>query len=306
MSEVIVIGGANLDVKGRSAAGFVPRTSNPGHVVNAVGGVGRNIATNLARLDIKAALISAVGSDEAASLILDATRQSGVDVTMVKRVDGSSGTYLAVLDDKGELAAAISDMTCLETLTVADLAAQASRLKYASLIAADCNLSVECLDWLFDFAEESRIRLLVEPVSVSKAQKLKRLKTRRRVFAITPNADQFGALTSAAVGDSKAFAALHAMGYANIVVHRGSSGAVSSDGATGPIAIPALTIGPVADVTGAGDAAVAGLICGLLEGYDLVRSTRLGQAAAAIKIGSAASVSPGLNRVSLFSLAGIP
>jgi sugar/nucleoside kinase (ribokinase family) len=73
-----------------------------------------------------------------------------------------------------------------------------------------------------------------------------------------------------------------------------------------PVAVEARRIGPVADVTGAGDAAVAGLICGFLEGYDLVRSARLGQAAAAIKIASAASVSPGLNRVSVFSLAGIP
>ena len=304
MGEVIVIGGANLDVKGKSAVGFVPRTSNPGHVMTGVGGVARNIAANLARLDIKAALISAVGSDEAGNRILDVTRQAGVDVTMVKRVDGSSGTYLAVLDDKGELHGAISDMTCLEALTVADLAAQASRLKSASLIAADCNLAIECLDWLFAFAEENRIRLLIEPVSVPKAQKLKRLRRGGRAFAVTPNADQFASLTGAAVDDPKAFAALHAMGYANIVVHRGRAGAILSDGAARPIAIPAQATGPVADVTGAGDAAVAGLICGFLQGYDLARSARLGQAAAAIKIASAASVSPGLNRVSLFTLAG--
>ncbi len=304
MAEVIVIGGANLDVKGKSAAGFLARTSNPGHVVTAVGGVGRNIAANLARLDVKTALISAVGSDESGRRILDVTRQAGVDVAMVKRVDGASGTYLAVLDENGELAAAISDMTCLEALTAADLAAQANRLKSASLIAADCNLSVACLDWLFAFAEENRIRLLIEPVSVPKAQKLKRLKPGRRAFAITPNADQFAGLTGSTADDSKAFAALHAMGYANIVVHRGRAGAVASDGVAGPVAIPAQATGPVADVTGAGDAAVAGLICGLLEGYDLVRAVRLGQAAAAIKIASATSVSPVLNRVSLFALAG--
>lgn len=305
MAEVIVIGGANLDVKGKSAARFLARTSNPGHVVTGVGGVARNIAANLARLDVTTALISAVGSDEAANRILGATRQSGVDVAMVKRVDGSSGTYLAVLDDKGELAAAISDMACLETLTAADLERHAHRLRNASLIAADCNLAVDCLDWLVDFAGRHGVRLLIEPVSVPKAQKLKRLKPGRRTFAITPNADQFAALTGGTHDDPKAFAALHAMGYANIVVHRGRAGAISSDGATGPLAIPALTIGPVADVTGAGDAAVAGLICGFLQGYDLVRSARLGQAAAAIKIASAASVSPGLNRVSLFALAGI-
>ncbi len=306
MPEVIVIGGANLDVKGRSAGGFVPRTSNPGRVVTTVGGVARNIAANLAHLDVKSALISAVGSDQAGRRILDVTRQAGVDVAMVKRVEGASGSYLAVLDDKGELVAAISGMTCLEALTGADLEAQAMRLQSASLIAADCNLAVDCLDWLFAFTDENRIRLLIEPVSVPKSQKLKQLKRGGRAFAITPNADQFAALTGGTVEEPGTIAALHAMGYANIVVHRGAAGATVSDGTGVPVAVEAREIDHVADVTGAGDAAVAGLICGFLEGYDLVWSARLGQAAAAIKIASAASVSPGLNRVSLFSLAGIP
>jgi len=304
MAEVIIIGGANLDVKGRSTADFVPRTSNPGRVVTAVGGVARNIAANLAALDVGTALISVVGSDESGRRILDVTRQAGVDVAMVKRVEGASGTYLAVLDENGELNAAISDMTCLEALTAADLAAQAARLKSASLIAADCNLSVACLDWLFAFTGENRIRLLIEPVSVPKAQKLKRLKRGSRAFAITPNADQFASLTGRTADDPHAIAALHEMGYENIVVHRGAAGAVASDGGARPMAIPAQASGPVADVTGAGDAAVAGLICGLLEGFDLVRAARFGQAAAAIKIPSATSVSPVLNRVSLFALAG--
>ncbi|MGQ0485517.1 MAG: carbohydrate kinase family protein [Hyphomicrobiales bacterium] len=306
MPEVIVIGGANLDVKGKSAGDFVPRTSNPGRVVTTVGGVARNIAGNLAHLDVTAALISAVGSDEAGRRILDVTRETGVDVTMVKRVAGASGNYLAVFDDRGELVAAISDMTCLEALTVADLEAQARRLQSASLIAADCNLAVECLDWLFVFAGENRIRLLIEPVSVPKVQKLKQLKPGLQVFAITPNADQFAALTGGTPDDPGAIATLHAMGYANIVVHRGAAGTIVSDGVTRPTTIPAQAMGAIADVTGAGDAAVAGLICGFLEGCDLVQSARLGQAAAAIRIASAASVSPGLNRVSVFSLAGIP
>jgi pseudouridine kinase len=306
MAEVIVICGANLDVKGMPAGRFVQHTSNPGHVVTTVGGVARNIAANLAHLDVRTALISAVGSDEAGRRILDVTRETGVDVAMVKRVEGASGSYLAVLDDRGELIAAISDMTCLEALTAADLEAQARRLGAASLIAADCNLAVECLDWLFAFADENRIRLLIEPVSVPKAQKLKRLKRGGRAFAITPNADQFTALTGGMADDPGAIAALHAMGYANVVVHRGAAGAIVSDGVARSIVIPAQTVGPVADVTGAGDAAVAGLICGVLEGCDLASSARLGQVAAAIKIASSAPVSPGLNRVSLFSLAGIP
>ena len=50
MELVVVVGGANVDVKARSTAALVARTSNPGTVVRTPGGVGRNVAENLARL----------------------------------------------------------------------------------------------------------------------------------------------------------------------------------------------------------------------------------------------------------------
>jgi pseudouridine kinase len=57
-------------------------------------------------------------------------------------------------------------------------------------------------------------------------------------------------------------------------------------------------------VTGAGDAAVAGLVCGLLEGLALADAARLGQCAAAIKLGSSESVALGLSRDRLMRMAG--
>ena len=63
MPEVIVIGGANVDIKGRSRAAVMPGTSNPGEVIVSPGGVGRNIAENLARLDVSTALLAMTGDD---------------------------------------------------------------------------------------------------------------------------------------------------------------------------------------------------------------------------------------------------
>ncbi|MFC6343949.1 winged helix-turn-helix transcriptional regulator [Nocardioides hankookensis] len=47
---VVVVGGANMDVKARSRRSVVAATSNPGTAAMSAGGVGRNIAENLARL----------------------------------------------------------------------------------------------------------------------------------------------------------------------------------------------------------------------------------------------------------------
>ncbi|MGH2882951.1 MAG: PfkB family carbohydrate kinase, partial [Solirubrobacteraceae bacterium] len=67
---VVVIGGANLDVKARSAARMTAGTSNPGHGSIVAGGVARNIAENLARLGTRTFLVAAIGRDAAGENLL--------------------------------------------------------------------------------------------------------------------------------------------------------------------------------------------------------------------------------------------
>ena len=87
--SAVVIGGANMDVKARSGRPVVAGTSNPGHVVRSPGGVGRNVAENLARLGTPTVLVAAVGSDAVGDELLAATSAAGVDVTFVRRMPGS-------------------------------------------------------------------------------------------------------------------------------------------------------------------------------------------------------------------------
>jgi sugar/nucleoside kinase (ribokinase family) len=86
MPEVVVIGGANMDVKGRAAERHQQGTSNPGTVTVSPGGVGRNIAENLARLGIDAALITALGHDANGALLREACTSAGVDMSMTVKV----------------------------------------------------------------------------------------------------------------------------------------------------------------------------------------------------------------------------
>ena len=303
MPRVIVIGGANVDIKGRAAASYVAGTSNPGEVTVSAGGVGRNIADNLARLGIEVSLITALGPDANGQLLRQACGAAGIDLAMAIAVAAPTGSYLAILDETGELVSAINDMRAIEALTPVQLEACADRLVKADMLVADCNLSVDCLAWLCRFAADHGVRLLIEPVSVPKARKLMAFARSAPVFAVTPNAQQLAAL--AGPDETEAIATFHGFGFANVVLHRGSSGAWASNGAV-VAKIPPVPVSNIADVTGAGDAAVAGLVCGLLEGRSLAESARLGQCAAAIKLSSAQSVASGLSRDSLFRLAGIP
>ncbi len=301
MPRVIVIGGANVDVKGRSVGAFVANTSNPGEVVQSAGGVGRNIAHNLAQLGVKTQLFTAVGNDAQGAQLQRETEAAGVDMALSITVAAPTGTYLAVLDSAGEMVAAINDMRSIGLLEPSHLEQRQQELVQADLLVADCNLSSACLHWLCRFAVAKSKRLLVEPVSVPKIARLAALPKPLGLFALTPNTAQLQALAEAA-DMPMALTRLHAKGITNVVVHRGAQGAVVST-----IGEPAVPIAPhsvmVRDVTGAGDAAVAGFVFGIAEGRTVVEAARLGQAAAAIKLQSADSVARGLSRERLLAVA---
>ncbi|MFI2707875.1 PfkB family carbohydrate kinase, partial [Nocardioides sp. CER28] len=131
MSEVLVIGGANVDLKARSAAPVVAATSNPGSASLTPGGVGRNIAENLARLGTATTLLTAIGPDALGDDLLAATAAAGVGVSLVRRSEVGTGTYTAVLDDGGELVVAVADMAAVESLTPAHITAVRERIAAA-------------------------------------------------------------------------------------------------------------------------------------------------------------------------------
>jgi len=110
MNRVLVIGGINLDIKAKTLGAHVAATSNPSAIVSKPGGVGRNVAHNLGALGIPVSLLSIVGNDAQGAAALAATEEAGVDVSAVTKLEGSTGIYLAVLDQSGELVTAASDM----------------------------------------------------------------------------------------------------------------------------------------------------------------------------------------------------
>ncbi|WP_373502618.1 carbohydrate kinase family protein [Aestuariivirga sp.] len=302
MAKVIVIGGANVDIKGRARSAFVGGTSNPGDVVVSVGGVGRNIAENLVRLGLQVSLLSVLGNDSNGLLVRETTKSAGVDLSLTLTGPAATGTYLVILNRRGELQSAVNDMQNIEWLRPKHLEAVADQLSLADILVADCNIDASCLEWLCTFSARSGVRLVIEPVSVPKARKLLAFRRSKPIFAITPNKQQLEAMT----GQKHlrgAIRELHALGFENVVVHRGAKGAVASSpaGQFDVIAPGALNI---ADVTGAGDAAVAGLIVGILEGMTLWQAATLGQAAAAIKLASLDSVSSELSRDRLKRIIG--
>lgn len=283
MGGILVIGGANLDIKAKTLSTHINATSNPAHIVTKAGGVARNIAHNLARLGAGVQLVTALGNGPEAEMILAETNRAGVDTSHVIRSKKATGTYIAVLDHSGELVTAVNDMEVLEELTPKVIRNLKSQIATSPYVVADCNLTVETLMTLAELCAD---RLIIEPVSVPKSKKLLTLLENHKVFLATPNLDQLEALSGTREIE-KGVRQLFNLGLGNLVIHAGEQGAYAFDGQLiTHIPSQAKTI---VDVTGAGDAATAGLIAGLTQTLPLAKAAELGQKAAAQVIASESS-----------------
>lgn len=302
--SVVVVGGANVDIKARSAQAAHLRTSNPGSAVTTPGGVGRNIAENLARLGSPTHLVAPVGRDAFGDQVVASTRAAGVLVEHLIRADDPTGTYLAVMDADGELLVAVANMGITDRLTVQQLGPARDLLTRADLLVVDGNVPAPALAWLLDQAAALEVPVVIDPVSVAKAAHLREtLVPQRPVLAVTPNHDELCAIVGEAVpatqgAVARAARVLHDKGVQHVWVRRGTRGSLLSsrarDARPDVTSLRAPTV-QVADVTGAGDAMTAAFVHALLRGDAPDDAARFGQLAAALTVAVTETVRPDLS-----------
>lgn len=295
---VVVIGGANIDVKARSTAPAAQQTSNPGRGSMTPGGVARNVAENLARLGTRTHLIAALGRDALGDSLLAQTAAAGVRLDFIRRSEQPTGTYTAILDSDGELIVAVADMAATDTLGPDHLSQARDIIATAGLLVLDGNLAPATLEHARDLADAAQVRTILEPVSVPKAQDLSAAITADRpVYAVTPNREELTALTDLPARTDRqlrlAADSLHRRGVQHAWVRLGARGSMLSTASAEAVFIPAVPT-TVQDVTGAGDSMLAAFCHALLEGQDPVDAARYGHAAAALTIASPHTVRPDL------------
>jgi pseudouridine kinase len=302
--SVVVVGGANMDIKAHSRDAVQLRTSNPGTARTTPGGVGRNIAENLARLGSPTHLVAAIGRDAFGEQVTAMTRAAGVMVDHLVAGDKPTGTYLAVMDANGELLVAVANMVAAESLAVAQLGTVRELVARADLLVLDGNLPPEVCAWLLDIAAVTGVPVVMDPVSVAKARHLATtLSPQRPLLALTPNHDELESVVGEPVEPSRAgilraARKVHDLGVEHVWVRRGTRGSLLSsrgeDGRESVVTIPAPPTRSV-DVTGAGDSMTAGFVHALLRGDSPVEAARFGQVTAALTVASPDTVRPDLS-----------
>ncbi|GAH92127.1 unnamed protein product, partial [marine sediment metagenome] len=143
----------------------------------------------------------AVGDDGEGIRILDETGKAGVKTEqMIISGEHPTGIYLAILDEKGEMEAAVSDMQILEEITVEYLRSKAYLIKESKIVVVDTNIPEESIEYVVDLCNKVKVPLLIEPVSVEKAKKLRGiLNGRWTIDYVTPSRNELESILGAGV-----------------------------------------------------------------------------------------------------------
>ena len=290
--RVIVVGGANTDIGGAPSRPLVRHDSNPGRVTIRHGGVGRNIACDLARLGLEVSFITAVGEDLLSAGVLESCMSCGVDVSLSRTVPGARGSvYLYLTDGMGEMDAAIADMDIVSALTTDYLRPLLEELNSADAVVLDGNLDEGTIAFLCDHVTAP---LYADPVSGAKA--LRFFPVLGRLAAIKPNLVEACALTGKETAEDCAEALLHA-GVGRAFISLGRAGILAASGDE-RVLLPCEPTA-VKNTTGAGDAATAAIVWAGVSGLDLADAALAAVRAGAITAASEETVSPELRAEAL-------
>ncbi len=290
--RMVCIGGAVFDRKYRARQAIIPETSNPVDGSKSFGGVARNVCENLALLGTPVTFLSIVGEDETGGALLDHLRRQGVDTSqVVVAQDRATAEYAAVLDPNGDLVLGLADMSIFDLFQPAHIDRAWPHLASASMVFADCNLSASTLNHLITRRHGAGFRLAIDAVSTPKVVRLPM--DLSGIDLIFMNLDEANALLArhdrpAAADSRDAAEALVALGAGEAIVTMGARGVVVANGET-VRHVPAVKAHPV-DMTGAGDAMIAGTLHRMLAGDETPEAANVGVLLGALTTETAASV----------------
>ena len=229
-------------------------------ITKTAGGVARNIAHQLALLGVEVQLICVFGNDSDGDWLKQVCVNAGVRIDASITREGLSGKYTAILNMDGSLFTGFLTNATTRLITPQHLEKHRAVLETASYLLADANISAVAGEWLLSFSNETRIPLILEPVSVPPARKFRDINL-KGLHLVTPNEDELPVLCSEkALFTQQQVEELLANGVENVWLHNGKLGSVIySKERSITLHAPEIDI---VDCTGAGDGSLSGFILG--------------------------------------------
>ena len=293
---IVVIGAVFVDIKGYPNGAFIPTGRNAGSVVQIHGGVGRNVAEDIANVELRPTLLTLVDNSGTSEDVLRKLRNHKVNTDYIRATEDGLGTWLAVFDSDGDVYASVSKRP--DTKPIADILDDHGDeiFKDADSIIIEIDLEKEVVKRVFKLAEKynKKVYAVVSNMSIA----LERRDFLQSIDCFVCNIQEAGILFSgdyAHLTPEEMQTVLEKkVRDANIpgmIVTMGGEGAVyaSLDGQCG--FCPARKV-QVNDTTGAGDAFCAGAAIGLTYGKTMHEACEIGATLAASVIITSENVCP--------------
>ena len=102
--SIVVLGAVFVDIKGFPESQYIPDGRNVGRIEYIQGGVSRNVVEDIANLELRPTFISIVDESALGTDVLRKLNDHKVNTDYMQVIPNGMGTWLAVFDEKGDLA----------------------------------------------------------------------------------------------------------------------------------------------------------------------------------------------------------
>ena len=293
---IVVIGAVFVDIKGFPDETYIPDGRNVGRIEYIHGGVCRNVAEDIANVELRPTFISIVDDSSMGADVLKKLKNHRVDTRYIQTVPGGMGTWLAIFDNHGDLAGSISQRADLMPIMKVLEKHGDEIFSQADAIVIQADMHKDLIKKSFALAEKYQKKTFAVVSNMSIAVERRDLLQKVDCFVCNQLeagmlfTDDYSAKEPAELceilSERVILGKIPAM-----IVTMGSKGAVYADMQGTKGVCPARSV-QVKDTTGAGDAFFAGVTIGLTYGKTLAEATQIGTNLAASVITSSENVCP--------------
>lgn len=298
MNSILVIGGAHIDRKGKMQAPYFKGSSIPGTMTDAIGGGAFNVAVNLARLD-ELVLFASPRTDDASAIDIQTAINNMKNMSDLPiKTKGRTPSYTAMIDQDGEMIAALADMDLYDGLETSRFLTDELRIKLQNckILVTDANLPEAILG---EISKLISLDTLWYAIATSPAKIIKYKDVLEKITLLAMNKNEAMALTNLdglPQTTSTFIPLLKAMGLGGAIITDGEAPLACYMTDETPLEILPPELSKVIDVTGAGDATIAAFISSIDNKAPLKRALENAIAAAQITIGFDGAQNPQLSQ----------
>ena len=199
---IVVFGSTFVDIKGYPDTQFIPAGRNAGRVRQVHGGVARNVAEDIANVELRPTFVTVLDQSGTSTDVLEKLKRHHVNTDYILRTDDGLGTWLAVFDNQGDVVASISRRPALEAIGELLWERGDEIFANADSIVVEIDMEVPLLKQIFDLAERHQkdIYAVVSNMSIA----MERRDLLQRVACIVCNIQEAGLLFSEEYGSRAA------------------------------------------------------------------------------------------------------